>query len=177
MTRLYQIPNSLRVALLLGSLFTATTARASGDDSAEGSAEPPARAPTQAEPSGLPEARGPAAEVPEAARRMESHWYGWQTLTTDGLSIGLLVGGLALSGDAGARGVSNGFLVAGAVGYSLGGPIVHFLQRNPGRGVASFMLRVPAPIAVGGLTALTVCGGGGGDFAASWPFLRLSQSC
>jgi hypothetical protein len=48
-------------------------------------------------------------------------WYGWQTLTSDGVSVGLLVAGLGSDG----HGAAAGLTVAGLSGFGLGAPIIH----------------------------------------------------
>jgi hypothetical protein len=69
------------------------------------------------------------------------------------------------SGGALAGGVPGNYLMGtGVAGYALGGPIVHFGHKNPGRGMASFALRVPMPILLGYGTVAVVCKGGTGDF-------------
>ncbi len=76
----------------------------------------------------------------------EEHWYGWQTLTTDGASLLLLI-------IAGAS--SDALDGAGAIGslslgtYLLGGPVVHFAHENVGRGFGSLALRGGLPIVFG----------------------------
>jgi hypothetical protein len=95
----------------------------------------------------------------DAGPRMQPRWYGWQTLVSDAASIATFAGGVALGG------VPGNYLMGTAVaGYALGGPIVHFAHKNPGRGMASFGLRVPLPILLGAGTVALVCRGGGGDF-------------
>jgi hypothetical protein len=69
------------------------------------------------------------------------------------------------TGGAFAGGVPGNYLMGtGIAGYALGGPIVHFGHKNPGRGMASFALRVPMPILLAAGTVAVVCKGGGGDF-------------
>jgi hypothetical protein len=96
--------------------------------------------------------------APPAPQRLESRWYGWQTLTTDGAAIALLVGTQLASGGAPPGPLETTGYALGTLSYVFGGPIVHFAHRNPGRGFASFALRVPAPI-ITGLAAMGVyCG-------------------
>jgi len=76
-----------------------------------------------------------------ASRR---RWYGWQTLTADGASLGVLILGTAL----GSRSESGDDLVAlGLLGYEFAPGIVHFTHRNVGRGFASFGIRLGMPLA------------------------------
>ena len=77
----------------------------------------------------------------------EEHWYGWQTLATDGASFVLLIaaGATAASG-AEAGGALGGLSLTT---YLLGGPIVHFAHENVGRGFGSLALRGGLPIVFG----------------------------
>ena len=72
-------------------------------------------------------------------------WYGWQTLTADGISTFLVLtaAGLAESDDD-----TAGTLVwASLAGYEFAPGIVHFAHGNPGRGFASFGIRLGMPLA------------------------------
>ena len=126
----------LGAALVLGTTGVAVSAAAAE----------PAPAPSVA----------PAAPVAPAPE-LRKHWYGYQTLLSDGISGALLVGGLIP--EAGPY-----FIGASAVGYSLGAPFIHFAHKRPGAGLASFALRVPTPLVVGGAVAIADCRKGGGDF-------------
>lgn len=77
----------------------------------------------------------------------KSHWYGWQTLITDGASLALLTAAAGTkSGDA------TGSLVAlSGLTYALGGPIVHWSHGNGLKGAASLGLRVGIPVVLAGL--------------------------
>jgi hypothetical protein len=70
------------------------------------------------------------------------HWYGWQTLTVDGASFTLLM----LAGADGGRS-SDEMATAALLGYGFGAGIVHFAHGNPGRGFASFGVRLGMPLA------------------------------
>ena len=98
--------------------------------------------------------REPAPAAP--AQRLDSKWYGWQTLLVDAstLTTGILVAA-ASEGDAGGLGAS---IALG--GYALGGPIVHWANGQVGKGFASLGLRLGAPL-VGGLTGFAL--GAAGD--------------
>ena len=61
---------------------------------------------------------------------MRTHWYGWQTLLTDAAAVL----GVYVSPD----------LTLGL--YLAGGPVVHWVHGNAGRGFASLGLRVGAPV-------------------------------
>lgn len=75
-------------------------------------------------------------------------WYGWQTLTADGASLALilLAGSLAGSSRGDDDGASNVALL-GALSYTITPGVIHFVHRNPGRGFASFGVRLGLPIA------------------------------
>lgn len=90
-------------------------------------------------------------------QELRHHWYGYETLLSDGISGALLLGGSIP--EAGPY-----FLGAGAIGYSLGAPIIHLGHRRPLTGLASFALRVPTPLIIGGAIASASCARGGGDF-------------
>jgi hypothetical protein len=85
------------------------------------------------------------------------HWYGAETLVSDGVSAALLAGGLLDT-------AGPYFIGASALGYSLGAPVIHFAHRRPVEGFTSFVLRVPAPLLVGGGTALAYCSRVGGEY-------------
>jgi hypothetical protein len=82
-----------------------------------------------------PESVRQAPRVVEARRR--SHWYGWQTLATDGVTVTLLASGIA---------AQRGALVAfGAATFALGGPIVHLAHGRGDAAAASLGIRVGVP--------------------------------
>ena len=87
---------------------------------------------------------GVAPETP--ARR----WYGWQTLTADGISTVLFFS--AFSDPK----VNEPLAWGALLGYEFAPGIVHFAHRNPGRAFASFGIRLGMPLAgafVGGALA------------------------
>lgn len=79
-------------------------------------------------------------EVIEAAPRpppvVEHRRYSAPIVVVDMLSIGLMLAAM------GAK--NEGLLLAGGMGYSLGGPINHLANGRPGRGLASFGIRAAA---------------------------------
>jgi hypothetical protein len=78
-----------------------------------------------------------------------SHWYGWQTLSTDGAAIGVLVlaGSLIHHDDTDSqRAVADSVLVLSAATYALGGPIVHAAHQQWGTAGASAGLRIGLPL-------------------------------
>jgi hypothetical protein len=84
-------------------------------------------------------------DVPALAPRRV--WYGWQTLVVDAAGLSGLVLSAALS-DSGASDSDVGALATfGLLSYELGPGIVHFVHRNPGRGFASFGMRLGLPLA------------------------------
>ena len=99
---------------------------------------PPGAAPTGTSPTAPPE---PAAEG-------HAVWYGWQTLLVDLGSVSLEL--LALSRN---NGASIPLVVAGAVGYLAGGPIVHSVHDRATVGAIDFSFRLGLPVVLGGLGA------------------------
>ncbi len=86
----------------------------------------------------------------EAGEHLGPHrkWYGWQTLTIDGASFGLLLAGAgADSGGGRSNDLTSTLLLASLLGYGFGPGVVHFMHKNTGRGFASFGLRLGMPIA------------------------------
>ena len=90
-----------------------------------------------------------AADEDEAADALERRrWYGWQTLVADGTSLAALLVGASLTSQRSANdGPGDTLVWAGLLGYELAPGIVHFVHRNPGRGFASFGLRLGMPLA------------------------------
>lgn len=84
------------------------------------------------------------------------HWYGWQTLATDGAGIGLIVMGGAL----GYRGLAAGTATSIGVGaLFLGGPSVHVAHGRWGIGVLDFGLRLTLPLVGAALAGSMQCSG------------------
>jgi hypothetical protein len=82
-------------------------------------------------------------EDSEAQLALGHHWYGWQTLTADAVSLSAIVAGVAL--DDTRFGGDFGWM--GLLGYEFAPGVMHFAHRNPGRGFASFGLRLGLPLA------------------------------
>lgn len=99
-----------------------------------------------------------AAESPASPlqKRTHSHWYGWQTLMVDGVSL-LVMPVVAAK----AESTSALYLVVG--GYALGGPVVHLAHGEIGRAAGSLGLRVAMPF-LGALAGVMVQGDCRGDF-------------
>jgi hypothetical protein len=101
----------------------------------------------------------PASEEPELddadLGRPRRKWYGWQTLIADGASFVLIVAGAGADSpdDSGDTMVTMGLL-----GYEFAPGIVHFAHGNPGRGFASFGMRLGMPLAGAFLGAATASG-------------------
>jgi len=74
-----------------------------------------------------------------------SHWYGWQTLATDGASLLLMVAAASASDAPGSEEMA--WLALG--GYLGGGPIVHLAHGEPARALGSLALRGGLPILTG----------------------------
>jgi hypothetical protein len=87
---------------------------------------------------------------------VEKRWYGWQTLLVDASAFGA---GFLVYGAGGGQNsdVVRGTATTGVI-YALGGPVVHFAHRNPGRAAGSFALRLVLPV-LGALVgaAVTTC--------------------
>lgn len=73
-----------------------------------------------------------------------SRWYGWQTLTADGVSLAAILVGAALDER---RSGKDEFVWLGILGYELAPGFVHFAHRHVGRGFASFGIRLGMPLA------------------------------
>lgn len=88
-------------------------------------------------------------EGDEAAdRAARPHWYGWQTLTADGASFAALLVSASLDGQGTSNGSAGvGLAWLGLLGYEAAPGIIHFAHRNPGRGFASFGMRLGMPLA------------------------------
>jgi hypothetical protein len=71
----------------------------------------------------------------------ESHWYGWQTLLTDGGAIALPV----LASTLGNEPATTVALCAGAGAFVLGAPIVHLAHGREGAFALSLGLRLALP--------------------------------
>lgn len=101
-------------------------------------------------------ANGPRAFQLAPVRKTKRVWYGWQTLTLDGVAIasGTILG-------------SGGFNGAGYVWigtYAIAPPVVHVFHGRVGIAFADLGVRVGAPVVVGTLGLLAGCAAGaGGD--------------
>lgn len=97
----------------------------------------------------------------------ESHWYGWQTLTADALSVAAIAGGLGLNQP------YLGF--AGLGGYLLAAPGVHWYHGALGKGFLSLGLRVSsgAMVVVGGAVCAVGAFTGGNDALCALPIIGL----
>lgn len=95
------------------------------------------------------EARVQRHEVPPEAPTgpAKSQWYGWQTLTVDGLSTAAAFGGIGLSVNSGATGGALFFIGMG--GYVLGAPAIHLAHAEYGRAGLSLGVRLVAPAVLG----------------------------
>jgi hypothetical protein len=79
---------------------------------------------------------------------MKRDWYGWQTLTTDGVAVGLYLFGTAQA----LSGAGAGALLGSVPTYFLGAPIVHLAHARPLVALGTFGLRV-ATVTTGYLIA------------------------
>ena len=94
-----------------------------------------------------PVAAAAQSAAPAPATRSVSHWYGWQTLATDGASVVVALLGVAVSD--GSERLGQGMGYTALLGYALGGPVVHAVHGNPGRAIGSLALRGGLPLAAG----------------------------
>ena len=76
-------------------------------------------------------------------RHKGSHWYGWQTLVTDGAGVSLFVASAAAS--AHSQRAATGLVYGGAATLVLGGPVVHAAHGRWGAAAGSLALRVGLP--------------------------------
>lgn len=98
-----------------------------------------------------------------AARDSDRPWYGWQTLTTDGVAVGAMVS-IGLVRD---WGVAGALGLVGTSSYLLGAPIIHAAHGRWGAAFGSLGLRtVPILLSVG----IASCG-------LAHPFGEVSGAC
>jgi hypothetical protein len=108
----------------------------------------------------------PKALAPAEPATLEepTRWYGWQTLTVDGLATGAFLATVLLVDDMDARGLGAG---ASFTAWFVGAPAIHIAHRRVARGFISLGLRLALPLAGAGL-ALATCSGSG-EFACLGP--------
>jgi hypothetical protein len=99
----------------------------------------------------------------ETPRRV---WYGWQTLTADGISTLVFFAAFGQNSDGSDR-VNETLAYAGLLGYELAPGIVHFAHRNAGRAFASFGIRLGMPLAGAFLGGAAISGCSGDDCQAT----------
>ncbi len=96
-------------------------------------------------------ASGALGDEPSAADPSRpTHWYGYQTLATDGVALLLLLPALSSS----AHDLQTASAVASLATYSLGAPIVHLTHGHVGKAVADLGIRAAMPFVVGLLGGL-----------------------
>lgn len=94
--------------------------------------------------------------TPEPAAPAEpTRWYGWQTLTVDGLATGAFLATVLLVDDMDSRSFGAG---ASFAAWFVGAPAIHIAHRRVARGFISLGLRVALPLAGAGLAAATCSG-------------------
>jgi hypothetical protein len=94
----------------------------------------------------------------DAAPREEPNertWYGWQTLTTDGVSLAVALSAIPAESDE--------LALTALGGYLLGGPIAHAAHDNWGRAFGSLGIRTGLPVLMA-LIGVWVEDCHGGDF-------------
>jgi hypothetical protein len=72
-------------------------------------------------------------------------WYGWQTLTADGISTFLVITAASLAESD--NDAAETLVWASLASYEFAPGIVHFVHKNPGRAFASFGIRLGMPLA------------------------------
>lgn len=112
-------------------------------------------------------------EPGDVAARPRRHWYGWQTLTADGASTLLLLFGAAAAQSDSIGDTGDTMVTMGLVGYEFAPGIIHFAHGNPGRGFASFGMRLGMPIAGAFLGAAAASGCDGFECEAGGAALGL----
>lgn len=85
------------------------------------------------------------AEPAAAPAEPSSHWYGYQTLATDGGAVAFAVALAASHDQASQQGLAVGTLAV----YGFGGPTVHFAHQQVGKGFLDMGLRLGLPIVAG----------------------------
>jgi len=101
----------------------------------------------------------PAPQVREPSALTERHWYGWQTLASDGASLGLMLAGIVTAAEhAGLYDdetpvMANVAATLGLAGYAAGAPVMHLVHERPGAAAASLGLRLALPLLGGALGA------------------------
>ena len=101
------------------------------------------------------------AEGPESCSEVESerHWYGWQTLATDGAAFALIVYGGTQQFEGALPVVAT---TTGVATFFLGAPTVHWAHGRIGTGFLSLGTRLVAPLlgtVVGSVDCGADCGG------------------
>jgi hypothetical protein len=74
-----------------------------------------------------------------------THWYGYQTLATDGGALAFAVALAASHDQSSQQGLAVGTLAV----YGLGGPTVHFAHQQVGKGFLDLGLRLGLPVLAG----------------------------
>ncbi len=143
--------------LMLLSVFAAPAIARGADAGAAGS-QPVAPESHVApdEPEAVRPAEGASDEDTKAATREQ--WYGWQSLSADGVALVLLIAAGASSDQ---RNVLPDIFGYGSLGmYLLGGPATHLMHDSPGRALGSLVLRAGLPLAFGAVgSQLEDCSG------------------
>jgi hypothetical protein len=90
----------------------------------------------------------PASPSPEPRRVLD--WYGYQLLAADATALTLFFVGLPKSAINGEDSpLATTVATTGALLYTAGGPVIHALHHRPRTAVASLLVRIGAPLALG----------------------------
>lgn len=136
----------LLLMLALLSVFTAPGLARAAEPSVSGS-HPVAEEPHGSEASEPEPAHSGGTSADAAPASRGQRWYGWQSLSTDGAALLLLIASGASSDQR--NSLSEVFGAGAFWAYLLGGPVSHFAHDNIGRGIGSLALRAGLPVAFG----------------------------
>jgi hypothetical protein len=129
----------MRLAPVLPFALIATLAHganATPEDEPEGRVAADSRAETHTVPDSTDYGEG--FDAPVERRSVDHRWYGWQTLTSDAISIGVFAAGMRDD-------ESKGATFVGLFGYLFGAPFIHGMHRQTGKSLGSFALRAGLP--------------------------------
>ena len=79
----------------------------------------------------------------------KSTWYGWQTLTVDGIATATIAASFGVAGSGDARGPAYALFGVGMGGYVAGGPLVHIAHGEYIRAIGSAVMRAGLPALAG----------------------------
>jgi hypothetical protein len=133
--------------ILFGLLATFVAATAFGSEVPDG------------RPSGASGTPAPATPADDHGASLEPEWYGWQTLTVDGVALaGGIAAAAALDFPPRERPSAPGVVAASWYGLgALAAPAVHYAHGRMGVGIGDFGVRLVLPPTTGFVAWLTLC--------------------